>query len=298
MEQKELDKVVEAITAKVRERLASATRGPRGGGCGSSRKEDCTQCGHCVVQREADTRNIISLGAVRVSTQSGISGVPTDLARYIDHTLLKQDATREQLRVLCDEARKWGFRTVCVNSSNVRYCKTLLSGCSTVPIAVVGFPLGAMSASAKATEARQAVRDGADEIDMVINVGELKSKNYAPVLDDIRAVVEASRPKVVKVIIESGGLTQNEKIIACALSKAGGAHFVKTSTGFGPGGATAEDIRLMKEIVGSDMEVKASGGIRTQQDALTMIAAGATRVGASASIAIVTGQKPAAAGKY
>jgi len=294
MEQKELDKLVESIAVRVRERLASA------GTCSQCQagSSDCSSCGHCVVRREGDMRNIISLGAVRVGTGPRVGAVPNDLARYIDHTLLKAEADHESLRKLCEEARQYNFFSVCVNSSNVRFCRNLLAGSNTKVIAVVGFPLGAASAGAKAFEAREAVRTGAEEIDMVINVGELKSKNYAAVLDDIRKVVEATHPKPVKVILETGMLTLNEKIIASALSKAGGARFVKTSTGFGPGGATTEDIALMKAVVGDDVEVKASGGVRDQQTALAMIAAGATRVGASASIAIVTGQKPAAAGKY
>jgi len=159
-------------------------------------------------------------------------------------------------------------------------------------VAVIGFPLGASSPEAKAFEAREAVRNGAQELDMVINVGALKSKDYALVLEDIRRVVSAAAPHKVKVIIETGMLTQNEKVIACALAKVGGAAFVKTSTGFGPGGATAEDVALMRDVVGEGVEVKASGGIRTSEDADRMIRAGATRIGASASVAIVTGAKP------
>ena len=166
----------------------------------------------------------------------------------------------------------------------------LLAGCQTVPIAVVGFPLGAALTSAKAFEAREAVRQGAREIDMVINIGALKSKDYALVLEDIRAVVEASRPAPVKVILETSQLTRDEKIISSALSKAGGAAFVKTSTGFGGGGATAEDVALMRAVVGPEMGVKASGGVRNLEDAQKMLQAGADRLGASASVAIVTGK--------
>jgi len=224
--------------------------------------------------------------------------VSADLCRYIDHTLLKPDATKEQLRKLCEEARQYNFYSVCVNSANVRYCRTLLTGSQTKVVAVVGFPLGAASAAAKAAEAREAIREGAEEVDMVINIGELKSRNYQAVHEDIRKVVESAGGKPVKVILETGMLTRDEKVIASALSKAGGARFVKTSTGFGPGGATAEDVALMKQVVGSDMEVKASGGVRDHDAALAMIRAGATRIGASASIAIVTNQKPGAASKY
>lgn len=213
-----------------------------------------------------------------------------DLAAYIDHTLLKPEATDEQLRTLCAEAREHGFATVCVNSSNVKLCATELDGSSTQPIAVVGFPLGAATAQTKAFEAREAVRDGAAEIDTVINIGALKSKDYARVQTDIEAVVKAV-PVPVKVILETAALTRDEKIIACSLAKVAGAAFVKTSTGFGGGGATEEDVALMREVVGVDLGVKASGGVRTADDARRMIAAGANRLGASSSVAIVTGGK-------
>jgi deoxyribose-phosphate aldolase len=281
MQQNDIDRLVETIAARVREQLAAASSSST---C-SADPATCAACGNCASAREADTRNIISLGAARVATGLNVGQVQPDLARYIDHTLLKHDATKEQLRKLCEEARQYSFYSVCVNSANVAFCRSLLAGSKTRVIAVVGFPLGAMT-------------QGAEEIDMVINIGELKSRNYNEVYEDIKKVVEASHPKPVKVIIESGGLNTEEKVIACALSKAGGAHFVKTSTGFGPGGATAEDVALMKRVVGPGMEVKASGGVRDTQGALEMIKAGATRIGASASIAIVTNQKPSKASNY
>lgn len=213
---------------------------------------------------------------------------PDNLATYIDHTLLKPTATQDELLKLCDEARQYGFATVCVNSANVEEAAALLQGSNTVPIAVVGFPLGAALPEVKAYEARQAIRHGAREIDTVINIGALKDRNYQLVLDDIQEVVEAVAPVPVKVIIETSQLDEKQKIIACALAKAAGAAFVKTSTGFTGGGATAEDIALMREVVGPDMGVKASGGVRTLEDAKKMIAAGASRIGASASVAIVT----------
>jgi deoxyribose-phosphate aldolase len=251
----------------------------------------CTESGRCEAKALADS------GAVRLTPLA--IRTSKDLAPYIDHTLLKADATRDELIKLCDEARRFSFATVCVNSANIPLAKRLLDGCPTKPIAVVGFPLGAATTGAKVFETREAVRAGAAEIDMVINQGALKSKDYRLVEEDIRAVVEAARPAPVKVILETGGLTRDEKVIACALSKAAGAAFVKTSTGFGPGGATAEDIALMRAVVGSDMGVKASGGIRTTADAEKMVAAGASRIGASASVAIVMNAKPAAApGKY
>jgi deoxyribose-phosphate aldolase len=212
-----------------------------------------------------------------------------DLARIIDHTLLKPDTTRDDLRKLCNEAVTFGFFSVCVNSVNVPFVREQLRGSTVAVCAVVGFPLGAMSPAAKAFETTEAIRNGADEIDMVINVGALKSRDYALVLDDIARVVGAAQGKIVKVILETGGLTRDEKVIGCALSKAAGAHFVKTSTGFGPGGATVEDIALMRAIVGPELGVKASGGVRTAADADRMVAAGANRIGASASVAIVTG---------
>jgi deoxyribose-phosphate aldolase len=231
---------------------------------------------------------MVQLGAQRITPESVRTSA--DVAPLIDHTLLKADATHAELKKLCDEACQYGFATVCVNSSNIASASRLLAGCSAVPIAVVGFPLGAMLASAKGFEAREAVRNGAKEIDMVINIGALKNKDYQTVLEDIRAVVDASRPAPVKVILETSQLDRDEKVIACALSKAGGAAFVKTSTGFSGGGATVDDIALMRAVVGPDMGVKASGGVRNSDDAMKMIRAGANRIGASASVAIVTGK--------
>jgi deoxyribose-phosphate aldolase len=216
------------------------------------------------------------------------------VGRYIDHTLLKPEATREDVVKLAEEARKFGFATVCVNSANVGTAARVLAGSRTVPIAVVGFPLGAALPSAKAYEAREAIRCGAQEIDMVINIGALKNRDYALVLADIQKVVDAARPHPVKVILETSQLTTEEKIAGCALAKAAGAAFVKTSTGFTGGGATAEDVALMRKVVGDDVGVKASGGVRSAEDAMKMIAAGANRIGASASVAIVTGQKSSA----
>ncbi|MBI2712619.1 MAG: deoxyribose-phosphate aldolase [Bdellovibrio sp.] len=216
------------------------------------------------------------------------------LASKIDHTLLKPDATHAEIEKTCKEAIENRFATVCVNSTHIGQVAELLKGTSVLPIAVVGFPLGAASSASKAFETREAVKSGAKEIDMVIQIGALKSKDYAMVFADIVQVVEAAAPHPVKVILETSGLTQDEKIIGCALAKAAGAAFVKTSTGFGSGGATVEDVSLMRKIVGPEMGVKASGGIRTFEDANRMIAAGATRLGCSASVAIVN---QAASGK-
>lgn len=217
--------------------------------------------------------------------------VPTSaeaLAELIDHTLLKPEATPSDIKKLCDEARANKFATVCVNGSHVVRAATHLKDSNVKPIAVVGFPLGAATSASKAYEAREAVQNGAKEIDMVINIGELKARNYRTVFEDLKAVVEASKPAPVKVILETALLDEEQKVAACLLSKAAGAAFVKTSTGFGPGGATAADIALMRRIVGREMGVKASGGIRTIGDAMAMIKSGANRIGASASVAIVS----------
>lgn len=214
----------------------------------------------------------------------------SDLAPYIDHTLLKPEARTEDIVRVAEEARQYGFATVCVNSCHVATAARVLAGATAVPIAVVGFPLGAALSSAKAFEAREAIRAGAREIDMVLNLGALKAHDYQRVHQDIAAVVEASHPIPVKVILETGHLTDEEKVVACALSKAAGAAFVKTSTGFGPGGATVKDIELMRAVVGDEVGVKASGGVRSAEDAVKLIRAGANRLGASASVAIVTGQ--------
>lgn len=246
-------------------------------------------------QSGAPWQQLLHQGADRIGHAAGespfqphlLQGDET-LAAKIDHTLLKPDATREEIERVCAEARKYHFATVCVNSTYVGLVAQLLKGSSTKAIAVVGFPLGAAATATKAFEARESIRAGAEEIDMVINIGALKSRDYALVLDDIRQVVEASKPYGVKVILETSSITEDQKIIGCALSKAAGASFVKTSTGFASGGATAEDIALMRRVVGPEMGVKASGGIRTYEDAAKMIAAGASRIGASASIAIVT----------
>ncbi len=229
------------------------------------------------------------VGAMRVGAAPGIGAVPADMAKLIDHTMLKPEATRAEVIALCEEAAKHKFASVCVNTTWVPVCKALLANTGVMVCAVVGFPLGAMVPTAKAYEAREAVRQGAKEIDMVINIGALKSKDYETVFEDICRVVKAAAPAGVKVILETSALTRDEKIIACTLSKLAGAAFVKTSTGFGKGGATVEDVELMRGIVGNDVGVKASGGVRTAEDVLRMAQAGANRIGASASVAIVTG---------
>lgn len=229
-------------------------------------------------------------------TQPQAKGPSADeLARMIDHTLLRADATREDIDRLCQEAAEWKFASVCVNPSWVARAAKSLKGTGVMVCTVVGFPLGANDGEVKAEETRRALAHGADEIDMVLNVGALKSKDYETVARDIAAVVKAAGGKTVKVILETGHLTEEEKSLACLLAQEAGAHFVKTSTGFGPGGATAADISLMRRLVGMEMGVKASGGIRDTATALKMVAAGANRIGASASISIVTGNVEGAA---
>jgi deoxyribose-phosphate aldolase len=211
------------------------------------------------------------------------------LAAMIDHTLLKPEATEEQIRVLCEEAKEHGFASVCVNPYWVKQAAEWLKGSNVKVCTVVGFPLGATTKEAKAFEAKNAIENGAEEIDMVLNIGALKSGDFQTVEEDIRAVVETAGGAVVKVILETGLLSDEEIVKACELSKVAGAHFVKTSTGFGKGGATVEAVRLMRETVGTEMGVKASGGIRNAEMALQMVEAGANRIGASASVAIVSG---------
>ncbi|GIX49946.1 MAG: 2-deoxyribose-5-phosphate aldolase [Limisphaera sp.] len=219
------------------------------------------------------------------------AGRPTgpELARYIEHTLLRPDATRAQIEKLCEEARTHGFYGVCVNGSRVELASYLLEETEVRVVAVVGFPLGAMSADAKRFETEAAVDDGAHEIDMVMNIGLLKDGEYKRLLRELRDVVEAAEERPVKVILETCLLTQEEKVQACQLVLDSGARFVKTSTGFGPGGATVEDVRLLRETVGDRLGVKASGGIRDTAAALAMIEAGADRIGTSSGVAILRG---------
>jgi deoxyribose-phosphate aldolase len=215
-----------------------------------------------------------------------------DIAKYIDHTVLKPEATSEDVKKLCKEAKEYGFASVCVNGCYAKLVSTELAGSNVKTCVVVGFPLGAMTKEAKAFETTQAIENGATEIDMVINVGALKDKNYNLLKEDIEAVVNAAKGKaIVKVIIETCLLTDEEKVKACEISKEAKADFVKTSTGFSTGGATKEDISLMRKTVGQDLGVKASGGVRDYKTAIDMINAGASRIGASASIAIVSESK-------
>lgn len=210
-----------------------------------------------------------------------------ELNKYIDHTLLKPEATNEQITKLCEEARQYDFASVCVNTCYVPLAKQLLAGSDVKVCCVVGFPLGAMDTVSKAFEAKTAVENGAQEVDMVINIGALKDKDYDYVTKDIAAVVEASKPAIVKVIIEACLLTDEEKVEACKCSMNAKAEFVKTSTGFSTHGATPEDVALMKKTVGNVCKVKAAGGVRSYDDAMKMIEAGADRLGCSAGIKVM-----------
>lgn len=212
-----------------------------------------------------------------------------NIASYLDHTVLAATATEEKIKKLCDEAKEWKFASVCVNTCWVEYCAKQLEGSDVNVCCVVGFPLGAMATEAKAFETSYAVKNGAKEVDMVINVGWLKDKKDDLVENDIREVKKACGKSVLKVIIETCYLTEEEKVRACELAVKAGADFVKTSTGFGTGGATSEDVALMRKTVGPNVGVKAAGGIRDYETAKKMIDAGATRIGCSAGIAIVQG---------
>ncbi len=237
------------------------------------------------------TGHVVSAGAERISSTLGVIPGDLNLAKMIDHTLLKPDATQQEIAQLCFEARKYGFASVCVNPTWVGLCAQLLQGSQVKVCSVIGFPLGATAPEVKAFEANNAIDHGAVEIDMVINIGALKARDLELVAKDIRGVVYAAhaRGAIVKVILETALLNDEEKTIASLLSKEAGADFVKTSTGFAGGGATVHDVALMRKAVGPEMGVKASGGVRTYEDAEKMIQAGATRIGASAGVKIIQG---------
>ena len=280
-----IDRIVEQVLARLREKTGTESN-LDGRSC-----VDCSTPGECASVCPTTTASILREGVDRLSHRPGASGeVPGDIAGMIDHTILKADATRAELEKLLDEAKRFGFASVCVNPCWVRHCSESLRQTRVLVCTVVGFPLGANASETKAFETRRACYDGAKEIDMVINVGALKSGDPGFVERDIRAVVESAGAGVtVKVILENAYLTREEKILGCRAAIHARADYVKTSTGFGPTGATVDDVRLMKEVVGPGMGVKAAGGIRTRDDAEEMIRAGATRVGASASVAIVKG---------
>jgi deoxyribose-phosphate aldolase len=270
----------------------------------SARPQAKCQC-HAVLADCCPDRlqGVLDAGATRVGVHAS-GGAPSGIAAMIDHTLLKPDATRQNLEDLCREAAQFKFATVCVNPTWVALCARLLAGSGVKVCSVVGFPLGATTADVKGYETQRAIFDGAREIDMVVNVGALKSGDLRVVERDIEAVTTPCRScsALSKVIIEAALLTDDEKVTACTLAKAAGADYVKTSTGFGPGGATAADVALMRRVVGSEMGVKAAGGVRDLDALNAMVAAGATRVGASAGVKIVQQARgetaPARAGSY
>jgi deoxyribose-phosphate aldolase len=263
-----------------------------------SRCDDCTGgCAGCCTDK---VRQVMSAGAGRVSFNGRGADVPGDLASFIDHTLLKPDATASDIDRICDEALRYRFAAVCFNPTWIRRAAQRLKGSGVGVASVVGFPLGASAPRIKAAETRQALRDGASEIDMVLNVGALKSGDHELVERDIRGVADACREvgALCKVILETVLLSDEEKVVASRLAKKAKAHYVKTSTGFGGGGATIYDVALMSEAVAGELGVKASGGIRTADEAQQMIAAGATRIGASAGVQMVTGGKSGESKSY
>lgn len=304
------EQLVELITRQVLQALAAPAAGAPAARAGSpvatlppgevshdpASCERCRNWGVAGVRDPAETRVLAAAGASRVVATMGYCPASDGLASLIDHTLLKPDATREEIGQLCREAAQFCFASVCVNPNWVALCREQLRGSGVKVCTVIGFPLGAHLPDTKAYETRRAVEQGAEEVDMVLNIGALKSRDYALVEQDIHGVVQsAGKDTVVKVILETALLSRDEKIMGCTLAKAAGADYVKTSTGFGGGGATVEDVQLMRETVGPEMGVKASGGVRTKEDAEKMVAAGATRLGASAGVKIVRGE--AAAGK-
>lgn len=304
LDSKAVERIVESVTRQVLLRMAEEQLAARTGQQLCGRECENGLCVQVCVER---VQSVLAAGADRVT--SGIGALPADqaIAAMIDHTLLKAEATPDQIAQLCYEARKHNFASVCVNPTHVKLCAQLLKGSPVKVCTVVGFPLGANPPEVKAFETQQAIDEGASEIDMVINIGAIKSKDWEHAARDVRAVVRAAHANgaIVKVIIEAVLLTDEEKVAACLIAKEAGADFVKTSTGFGPGGATAADVALMRKVVGPDLGVKAAGGIRNLLDAQKMIEAGATRIGASAGVKIVAEAGGAAqaapvalAGKY
>lgn len=284
---KTVEKLVEIITREVLLAMAEheeAQGHPQGSYCvmdladGLKVKTCFDNAGH-----------VISAGAERITSTVGVIPDDESLAGMIDHTLLKPDATADKIAQLCFEAKKYHFASVCVNPTNVKLCADLLKGSDVKVCTVIGFPLGATSTEVKVFETKNALENGATEIDMVINIGALKAKDNELVARDIHEVVKTAHAAgaLVKVIIETALLTDEEKVVACLLAKEAGADYVKTSTGFSSGGATVHDVALMRKTVGPDLGIKAAGGIHSHEEAEQMIAAGATRIGASAGIKII-----------
>ncbi len=291
MDAAELDALVAQIGEEILARMGSSAAGlpPKGEGLNIPDLvcPGCTQ--RCPQTCERKARNIVAAGADRLSASDTLTRIDPEIAGMIDHTLLRPDATHDEIVKLSREARKYGFASVCVNPYWVPVVAAELAGSPVKVCTVIGFPLGANSTEVKVAETEAALRVGAQEIDMVQNVGALRSGDYETVRNDIHAVVEAAHRAgaIVKVILETALLDDNQKAMASTLAKMAGADFVKTSTGFAASGATAHDVALMRSIVGPDMGVKASGGIRTLDDVKKMAAAGASRIGASASVKIV-----------
>jgi deoxyribose-phosphate aldolase len=294
VDQQQLEQVIQAITEEIL------------GYLGSERSADlcgleidslvCPGCDQRCAERCArKTRKVVEAGAARISAGAAVGPIESDIASLIDHTLLKPDASRADIQKICQEALKYCFASVCVNPWNVSQAAEILRGSAVRVCTVVGFPLGATLPQVKVFETEEAIKLGAQEIDMVINVGALKSRQDDAVEADIRGVVEASHRggAICKVILETSLLSTEEKVRGSLASKNAGADFVKTSTGFGPGGATAEDVRLMRAVVGGEIGVKAAGGVRSFEDVQKMVEAGATRIGASASIKILEQAKAA-----
>ncbi|MDP8214699.1 MAG: deoxyribose-phosphate aldolase [Candidatus Euphemobacter frigidus] len=281
--------LIERVTKEVMAALeGDAPSALSASACAVENGASCLECGQCVTNRPGLINALILNGVCRISTQLGIGEVEAKIAHMIDHTLLKPEATEDQIRQLCREASTYCFASVCINPVWIELSAKLLRRSGVNVCTVIGFPLGADTSETKAYETRDAIAKGATEIDMVINVGLIKSRQYRRVEEDIRGVVRATRPNIlVKVILETCLLTDEEKVKACELSVEAGADFVKTSTGFSTGGATVEDIALMRKVVGPEIGVKASGGVRSFDDAQAMVQAGATRLGASASLKII-----------
>lgn len=288
MDQPQLEKLIQAITEEVLGYLGEEKCADL---CGLEIDElVCPGCNQwCAEKCSRKTRKVVEAGAARISAGAAIGPIEADIARLIDHTLLKPEATRDDIRKLCLEALKFGFASVCINPWNVSQAAEILRGSEVRVCTVVGFPLGATLPQVKVYEAEEALKLGAQEIDMVINVGALRSGLNDAVESDIRGVADASHRggAICKVILETALLTTEEKVRGSLAAKNAGADFVKTSTGFGPGGATAEDVRLMRAVVGDEIGVKAAGGVRSLEDLQKMVEAGATRIGASASVKIL-----------
>lgn len=285
---KTIQTIVEIITHEVLQAYASADKPtPQGAICKVETADGI------VVQTCFDEQgHVVNAGAERMTTSLGFVPQDPSMAQFIDHTALKPDTTPDQIATLCEEARTYKFASVCVNPVNVQQCADLLRGSSVKVCSVIGFPLGATMTEVKVYETVKVMEHGANEIDMVINIGALKARKLDLVARDIREIVNAvhERGGLLKVIIETALLTDEEKVIACLLSKEAGADYVKTSTGFSTGGATIQDVTLMRRVVGPTIGVKAAGGIRSREDAEKMVSVGATRLGASAGVKIIKGE--------